>query len=240
MRAFLFDLDDTLFDHRHATRMSLGEIRARLAPLARLDLDALEEQHAVVLEELHRRVLAGAIDVDRARLERFRRLVAAQGGAVEEQELAAAAQVYRSAYVQARRAVSGAVELLQALRPYGRIAVVSNNVEAEQVAKVAACAIDRHIDALVVSEAVGVTKPDPAIFAIALERLGAKADHAVMIGDSWGADIEGARAAGIRAIWYNPLGRACPEPGVIAAELTSWEPTEEVARRIVACCAGPG
>lgn len=235
MRAFLFDLDDTLFDHRHATRVALGEIRARLAPLAALGLDALEEQHALVLEELHLRVLAGDIDVDAARVERFRRLVSRQGGAVDEEAVAAAARAYRTAYVQARRAVTGAIELLQALRPYGRIGVISNNVEAEQVAKVATCGIDRHIDALIVSEAVGVTKPDPAIFAIALERLGARADEAVMIGDSWTADIEGARAAGIRAIWYNPFGRPCPDPARVVAEISGWEPAAEIAHRILRC-----
>lgn len=235
MRAFLFDLDDTLFDHRYATRIALNAIRSRLSPLAALALDALEEQHGLVLEELHQRVLAGEIDVDAARLERFRRLVAMQGTAVDEHTLAAAAQAYREAYVGARRAVTGAVELLQALRAHGRIAVVSNNVEAEQQAKMSVCGIDRHIDALVVSEAVGVTKPDPAIFAIALERLGVGASDAVMIGDSWSADIEGACAAGIRAIWYNPLGRECPNPALLAAEIRAWMPAADIARQILRC-----
>lgn len=233
MRAFLFDLDDTLFDHRHATRVALAEIRAHLSALDVLTLDALEEQHGLVLEELHKRVLAGDMNVDAARVERFRRLVSMQGGTVDERTLADAASVYRAAYVGARRAVTGAMEILQGLRPHGRIAVVSNNVEAEQIAKVAVCGIDRHIDALVVSEAVGVTKPNPAIFDIALQRIGARADAAVMIGDSWTADIEGARAAGIRAIWYNPLRRRCPDPGLLAAEIVAWEPAAEIVRRIL-------
>ena len=52
-----------------------------------------------------------------------------------------------------------------------------------------------------------MAKPDPRIFAIALERLGCAAADAVMIGDSWPADIEGARAAGVRAIWFNRSGQ---------------------------------
>ncbi len=234
MRAFLFDLDDTLFDHRHATRVALGVIRERLAPLGALTMEALEEQHGIVLEKLHQRVLAGAISVDDARLERFRRLVAMCGGrAADERTLSEAAHAYRAAYVEARRAVAGAVQILEILRPHGRTAVVSNNVEAEQVAKVAACGIDRHIDALVVSEAVGVSKPDPAIFQIALERLGVTAADAIMIGDSWSADIEGARAAGIRAIWFNPQRRACPDAGLLAGEIAAWEPAAEIAQRIL-------
>ena len=35
-----------------------------------------------------------------------------------------------------------------------------------------------------------------------------------MIGDAWGTDIEGARAAGIRPVWFNRFGAASPDPGV--------------------------
>ena len=61
-----------------------------------------------------------------------------------------------------------------------------------------------------VSEAVGVSKPDPAIFEHALRALGCDAADAVMVGDSWAADVEGARGAGIRPIWFNRAGRRAP------------------------------
>jgi putative hydrolase of the HAD superfamily len=235
MRAFLFDLDDTLFDHRHSTRTALAVIRERLPSLAALAADALEEQHAVVLEELHQRVLTGHMDVDAARRERFKRLVNMQGADVTAQEIEEASRAYRAAYVAARRAVTGAVQLLETLHPYGRIEIVSNNVIAEQVEKAAVCGIDRHVDALVVSEAVGVAKPDPAIFHIALERIGAHAADGLMIGDSWNADIAGARAAGLRAVWFNPLRRPCPDAALISAQIHSWEPAPDVVERILSC-----
>lgn len=234
MRAFLFDLDDTLFDHRHSTRQALAVVRDRLAPLASLSTDALEEQHALVLEEFHRRVLTGEMNVDAARLARFRRLVQLQGGHAGDHEIEAAARAYRAAYIVARQAVRGAVQVLETLHRHGPIAVVSNNVLAEQVDKAAVCGIDRHVDALVISEEVGVMKPDPEIFRIALDRIGARPEEAIMVGDSWDADIAGARAAGIRAIWYNPLRRSCPEPALISAEIHAWEPTAEIVARILA------
>lgn len=235
MRAFLFDLDDTLFDHRHCTREALAVIRDHLPPLAALTTSALEECHSIVLEELHQRVIAGELDVDTARKERFRRLVEMHGvkPAVEEIERAAAA--YRSAYVRARRAVDGAAELLEALRPHGKIAIISNNVTVEQREKLRVCGFDRLLDAVVISEDVGCAKPAPDIFHIALDRLGAHAPGAVMIGDSWSADILGARTAGIRAIWYNPLGRPCPDPSVICGQIRALQPASEVAKTILSC-----
>lgn len=235
MRAFLFDLDDTLFDHRHSTRMAVAVLRESLVPLASLNVDALEAQHAIVLEELHRRVLAGEMGVDDARKERFRRLVEARGGSASERDIEAASRAYRQAYLAARRAVAGAVELLGALRTHGRIAVVSNNVTVEQMQKLAACGLDRLIDAAVISEEAGVAKPEPEIFRIALRRLDASASDAVMIGDSWVADIEGAGAAGIRAIWYNPLRLPCPDPLLICSELHAWQPVAQVLEKILAC-----
>jgi putative hydrolase of the HAD superfamily len=52
---------------------------------------------------------------------------------------------------------------------------------------------------------VGVAKPDPAIFRLALDRLGVPASAAVMVGDVPSIDIDGARAAGVRAVLIDPL-----------------------------------
>ena len=70
------------------------------------------------------------------------------------------------------------------------------------------------MDVLVVSEEAGVAKPSPRIFEIALERVKVRAEDAVMVGDSWTNDVEGARAAGLRAIWFNREGRDSPDPTV--------------------------
>lgn len=79
-----------------------------------------------------------------------------------------------------------------------------------------------------VSETIGVAKPDPAIFHAALRQLGRAPADAVMLGDSWAADVLGARAAGVRAVWLNRHQRACPDPA-LARELRALEPAGKVA-----------
>lgn len=54
---------------------------------------------------------------------------------------------------------------------------------------------------IVDSTVVGVAKPDPRIFALALERLDATADSTIFVGDSLDKDIAGARAAGLHTAW---------------------------------------
>jgi HAD superfamily hydrolase (TIGR01509 family) len=110
--------------------------------------------------------------------------------------------------------VEGARELLAALHGRAATGVVTNNVAAEQRQKIAACGFGPFLDAVVISEEAGVTKPDPRIFRVALDRLGRPAEEAVMIGDAWETDIAGARAAGIRPIWLNRFDAASPDPSV--------------------------
>ena len=225
VRAVLFDLDDTLFDHRGCARSALGAVHAAHTSLSALPFDEVDRVHTTVLEELHLEVLAGRVALDDARRERFRRLLAAAGGEATWDEADRAARAYRASYVAARRAIDGALALLPLVKARARVAIVSNNLLEEQQEKLRVCGLTPFVDALIVSEEAGVSKPDPAIFQLALDRIAAGAGEAVMIGDSWSADIVGARAAGIPAIWFNPSGASAPDPGVpVLRSLTPPEP----------------
>lgn len=231
VRAALFDLDDTLFDHRHCAREALAVVRASHEPLSGIDASALEALHAGILEVLHLEVLAGRMDLDAARVERFARLVREAGGEPDTDLATSMAAMYRQGYIDARRQVAGAEALLAALRPHARIVVVSNNLLNEQRAKIHHCGLEPLVDVLVVSEEVGISKPDPAIFTEALARAGCRAEEAVMVGDSWRNDVEGARAAGIRPVWFNPDRVPAPDPSVQV--ITALEPVPEVVAAIL-------
>jgi putative hydrolase of the HAD superfamily len=69
-------------------------------------------------------------------------------------------------------------------------------------------------DGVVTSAEAGARKPDPAIFARALEIAGVDADHAIHVGDSVEEDVRGARAAGIEPVLLRRDGAARPAPGV--------------------------
>jgi len=224
--AVLFDLDDTLFDHWACTRAALADLRRRFPALDSLPVALVETEHRRLLEALHLRVLAGALTVDDARVERFRQLLALAGGTADGDAAAEAAAAYRAAYLAHWRPVEGALELLAAV--HGRLAtgVVTNNVAAEQRQKIAACGFGPLLDAVVISEEAGVTKPDPRIFRMALEQLNRTSDEAVMIGDAWETDIAGARAAGIRPIWFNRFGAPSPDRSV--TEVHSLVPSTSV------------
>jgi 2-haloalkanoic acid dehalogenase type II len=62
------------------------------------------------------------------------------------------------------------------------------------------CGLEGALDGVVTSAGVGARKPDPAIFACAVEVAGCSAADALYVGDTPEEDLEGARAAGIRAL----------------------------------------
>ena len=68
---------------------------------------------------------------------------------------------------------------------------------------IAAFDLDRHLDFVLASGAVGLAKPNPAFFRVALERAGVPAADALMVGDSYRADVRGAWSAGVDAVWLD-------------------------------------
>lgn len=112
----------------------------------------------------------------------------------------------------------GIVEALDAARAAGWSPfIVTNGKTSQQQAKVAKLGLNEHVDGMVVSEEVGVEKPDPRIFQIAAHKGGYDLSTAWMIGDSAHADIDGAHRAGIKSVW---LRRNRPYPvGIIRPTL---------------------
>lgn len=98
-------------------------------------------------------------------------------------------------------------ESLTSLQQNHSMVVVTNGAACLQREKLAASGLVGYFDAVVVSEDLGMAKPESGVFEHALSMIDADPDQAVMIGDSLAKDVDGARAAGLRAIWLN-RGRA--------------------------------
>ncbi len=101
------------------------------------------------------------------------------------------------------------LEVLEALRNQGyRMAIVSNGMYQESAAK--QFGIDIYFDYVIGSMHVGVRKPMPQIFRMALSSLDVLPGEAVMVGDDWHADIMGARGVGIEGIHINRSSEPSP------------------------------
>jgi HAD superfamily hydrolase (TIGR01549 family) len=107
--------------------------------------------------------------------------------------------------------MEGAYEVVRTLHATCRLAIVTNGLRTVQRSRLAHSTIWDYISELIISEEVGVAKPDPGFFDAAFARLGSPAKSDVMlIGDSLSADIRGSLDYGLDTCWFNPAGEPRP------------------------------
>jgi HAD superfamily hydrolase (TIGR01509 family) len=125
------------------------------------------------------------------------------------------------------RPMEGARAAMDALAAAGlRLAVVSNSDgRAEQ--HLVDCEVRSGLEFVIDSHLVGVEKPDPAIFLIALERLGIAAERALYVGDIRSVDEAGSRAAGLHFVLIDPIGDYAPPGTPRIADIAALAPWVE-------------
>lgn len=231
MSILLFDLDDTLMVEDaaataafEATARHAGLDTAALVASARTRARALWNafaEHPYCLrigisssEAMWCRFEGAAPEIRRLRAWVPEYRLAAWTEALADQGVhdPALAQELADRFGRERRALhqvfEDAAPALDDLRRDHRLALLTNGASCLQREKLAASGLADRFEAVFVSGEIDAGKPDPAAFVHALERLGGDPADAWMIGDSLERDIEGALAAGLRAVWLNREGRA--------------------------------
>ncbi|GGL74099.1 hypothetical protein GCM10010840_10250 [Deinococcus aerolatus] len=189
MKAVLFDLDGTLHD-RNATVLRWLEGHTR-----RFTLPAAYAARFVALDDFGYRPKAEVMPL-----------------LVQEFRLAYSAQTllgdFTAHFMVAPVVMVHAHAVLRQLRERGvRIGVVTNGWPEMQSACLNRCRLSERVDDVVISKAVGLSKPDPAIYRLALERLNVSAADTWFVGDSPRNDITGPQTVGLRTAFL-PTGHA--------------------------------
>jgi putative hydrolase of the HAD superfamily len=126
------------------------------------------------------------------------------------------------------RQVPGSLDGLRALQATGvALAIVSNSdgTLEGRLAREGICQVGPGpgvpMSIVIDSAAVGVAKPNPAIFHIALEATGVPPERTLHIGDAVGADVDGAVAAGVRPVHLDPYGFCSDDSHLHTTDITT-------------------
>lgn len=189
-RAVLFDLDDTLHDRAASIPTFVVAQACRLLEMQLPDAVRFAERF-VELEE------RGQVWKDRVYRELGREFPQARHA--DERLL----DDYLRSFPKACRLRQGAAELLRQLRDRTvKLGIVTNGRSDMQLAVVGALGLGDLVDAVVVSEDVGLRKPDPRIFHGALAQIGVEAQSSVFVGDDLRSDVAGALSAGFKHVYW--------------------------------------
>ena len=200
-----FDLDRTLWDFDAAAEVAFERIYEKYN-LKSLGIPNAHDFHEVYhplnerLWELYRENKITKDDLNRTRF-----LKPLEHYGIHDIELAdhlSEDYVYWSPRIV--RLVPGTMELLDYLKPKYHLHLITNGFQEVQHTKLSGSGMEPYFETLTVSEEVGVKKPNPEIFYYALRKANASAEESIVIGDEMAVDIDGARAAGIDQIFFNP------------------------------------
>jgi YjjG family noncanonical pyrimidine nucleotidase len=214
IKAIVFDLDNTLIDHASAEAQAMERVlnsamqNAALGEILRTAPDRFLAAYRINNERLWHDLAFERITSEELRWQRFAFTlgdIAPQLAKADAERLGKEmGEEYLQLYKHYWQLIKGANELLDALQNLFKLGVITNGFRDQQRGKLAKFGWEERFDAVVLSDEVGVMKPHKAIFAIAEERLGSSPEELVYVGDNYLSDIEGAKDAGWRAVWFNP------------------------------------
>lgn len=204
------DLDDTLVDFRAASRLALAKVYEE----ERLDrffpsLQSWTAAYEKFNYELWQRYAGKEVDQATLRMERFR-LPLTEADMAHDIATAVSLRldpVYLGYLADASRLLPGAMELVMWLRDVAgvKIGILSNGFTEVQQRKLEVTGLDAFVDVMVLSDDIGINKPDPRLFEFAMTRAGeTDPSSQLMIGDNVNTDIAGALAAGWQALLFDP------------------------------------
>lgn len=211
-KAVLFDAGNTLVRIDYAAIVEqLAHLGIRLAPEA----VAQAEYRARVRLDPH---LAPGISTESQLAAGYYFQYVLEELGIAEPRIVAALDGWRRSYNLPvglwNKADPEAEDILRRLRAAGVATGVVSNSNGSVRSVLEALGLLRYLDFVLDSAVVGVEKPDPQIFRLALEVANVRPHEAVYIGDLYSVDVLGARAVGLEAVLLDPGGvwgsRDCP------------------------------
>lgn len=193
IKAVLFDLDDTLYNRDQAFERFAERFTADYAP-------ALEGDWVSALSE-------ALFELDchgyKPRREMFTEIINRFSWRV----IPGLDELIQYFYVEFPKCVDAGPELVQTLEwcfeHHLQMGIVTNAPVEMQQKKIDKLGIRKYMRTIIISEAVGVKKPDPKIFHLALDSLNVDSQSTLFVGDNPAWDVKGANDAGLISVWLS-------------------------------------
>lgn len=214
IRAITLDLDGTLIDDDAGTFLATRNVAGDLARThPGVDVETLMRIHADAHRRMWAPVLASPPPTTPAAwdpaplVSRIWDATLRQAGIEVDHQLPGLVERWLVDYAGGSHAYQEASGVVEGLARGGfRLGIITNGAPRIQWPKIRSGGFERTVGRISIAGESGYGKPRPEIFLSTLNSLGVVPEHAVHVGDSLYADIGGAKAAGMKAVWINRTG----------------------------------
>ena len=206
----LIDLDDTLFDYPKTEETAFRNTFEELGFFVESELgnakkeeiyEKIKDRYKDVNLQLWKDLEKGAVDKDRLKVVRFEKIIEEFDLKYNPYEMS---ELYLKKLGEGIFPFEATEKLCEYLHSKYKVGIVTNGIKEVQHSRIENSAIAKYIDKIIISDEVGVNKPDKRIFEYVMNYFEVSDKKAViMIGDSLGADIKGGQNAGIDTCWVN-------------------------------------
>lgn len=202
IKAVIFDLDDTLYGYEALDREGRCRVRELVCEKLGTSAEAYEEAYSYGRSETKRQL--GDVAASHNRLLYCQKTLEYLG--VNPMPLSLRMyEAYWGTFLRKMRLFDGVREFMDRMREQKIMMMICTDLTAHiQHRKIEALGIAEDIKYLVTSEEAGKEKPAQEMFVLCLKKLGVEPQEVCYIGDSPKKDVEGAAAAGMRAVRFYP------------------------------------
>lgn len=200
-KAVFFDLDHTLWDFEKNSALALHTVIPKYT--TGINVDDFVAQYSPTNVKYWKLFRDGAITQQQLRYGRLKDVFDVLGYSITDDVITEISSEYVTMLPLNNHLYTGAVEILDYLKPRYSLHIITNGFNNVQSGKLKNANIAHYFDTITDSDLAGCKKPDPAIFEYALTAAGAQKCDSVMIGDCIEADVQGALNCGLDAIYFN-------------------------------------
>lgn len=199
-KTLIFDADDTLFDFKASEKEALEKT------LLEYKINYNEEYHLTAYKNINTKIWKeledGKITQRELKVERFKRYCDYLKYDFNPYEFS---QKYMENLSNSSILFEESLELIKTLAKNFKLLIITNGLTKVQSGRIKKSLIAPYFEDIIISEEVGISKPNPEIFRLSLEKNNIfSKEEILMIGDNLGSDIKGGLNFGIDTCFYNP------------------------------------
>ena len=196
-----FDLDHTLWDFDRNSELALE--KALIDHNVTCDFDEFHNTYNPINANYWELYAIGKIEKELLKFKRFQDTFKALDYLISDADIEVISQYYMQVLPHFNHLHEGAEDVLKILKPNYNLHIITNGFNEVSYQKLELSGIIGYFDQIITSETTDSKKPDPIVFFEAMRMAGALPEESLMVGDNYKADVLGAEAVGMKAIWFD-------------------------------------